>query len=409
MGGSALGRLTGMSASRFVCLWLLLSASAHAEPVATVRVAFDRDGITATRVHGFADKATGRKVTADDPVRIASISKLVTTIGVMRLVEAGKLDLDADVSELLGWRLRNPAFPEVPITLRLLLSHRSSLTDGAGYWQVPLGGKLREVAEDPRAWDATHAPGTYFRYTNLNFPLAAQIMEQATGERFDKLMDRLVLAPLGIDACFNWESCDVTTAARAVVLYDTDGKPVRDDNQGRKPDCAVTVGDGNCDLSRWRAGENGALFSPQGGLRISANGLARIGRLLLGNGSVDGKRLLQPASVQAMIAPQWQYSPGNGKTFEEDTGDVDQGFFCRYGLAVQTLATPVQGCRDDPFGDGIARVGHSGSAYGLQSGLWIDSKGGTGVIWFVTGMPDERSGGKSAFSAVEEALAHPAR
>ena len=72
-----------------VCLPLLLGAPVHAgEPVATVRVAFDRGGVTATRVHGFADKATGRKVTADDPVRIASISKLVTTIGVMRLVEA---------------------------------------------------------------------------------------------------------------------------------------------------------------------------------------------------------------------------------------------------------------------------------------------------------------------------------
>lgn len=388
------------------CLLLLISATVGAgEPVATVRIAFDRRGITATQVHGFADKATRRTVTADDPVRIASISKLVTTIGVMRLVEAGKLDLEADVSNLLGWRLRNPAFPDAPVTLRLLLSHRSSLTDGAGYWQVPLGGKLRGVAEDRRAWDTAHAPGAYFRYANLNFPLAAQIMEQVTGERFDKLMRRLVLEPLGIDACFNWDSCDATTAAHAVVLYDVDGKSVRDDNHGRKPACAV-VSDGSCDLSRWRAGENGGLFSPQGGLRISANDLTRIGRLLLGNGTVDGKRLLEPASVQTMIAPQWQYSPGNGKTFEEDTGDVGQGFFCRYGLAVQTLATPVQGCRDDPFGDGIARVGHSGSAYGLQAGLWLDTKSGTGVIWFATGMPDERLGGKSAFSAVEEALAH---
>jgi CubicO group peptidase (beta-lactamase class C family) len=391
-----------------VCLLLLLSAPVCAGgPVATVRVAFDRDGITATRVHGFADKAAGRKVTADDPVRIASISKLVTTMGVMRLVEAGKLDLDADVSDLLGWRLRNSAFPDAPITLRLLLSHRSSLTDGAGYWQTPLGGKLRDIVEDPRAWDTAHAPGTYFRYTNLNFPLVAQIMEHATGERFDKLMERLVLRPLGIDACFNWDGCDTTTAARAVVLYDADGKPVKDDNHGRKPDCSVMpASDGSCDLSRWRAGENGALFSPQGGLRISANGLVRIGRLLLGNGSIDGKRLLEPASVQAMIAPQWQYRPGNGLTYEEDTGDIDHGFFCRYGLAVQTLATPVKGCRDDPFGDGVAHVGHSGSAYGLQAGLWVHRDGGTGVVWFATGMPDERLGGKSAFSAVEEALAH---
>src|SRR5690606_19413882 len=110
------------------------------EPVATVRVTFDHDGVTSTYANGIADKKTGRKVTADDPVRIASISKLVTAAGVMRLVETGTLDLDADVSELLGFPLRNPAYPHTPITLRLLLSHRSSLTDAVGYWQTPLGG-----------------------------------------------------------------------------------------------------------------------------------------------------------------------------------------------------------------------------------------------------------------------------
>jgi CubicO group peptidase (beta-lactamase class C family) len=388
-------------------LLLLLSIDARAgDPVATVRVAFDRGGITDIRVHGFADKATGREVNADDPVRIASISKLVTTLGVMRLVEAGKLDLDADASDLLGWRLRNPAFPQVPITLRLLLSHRSSLTDAAGYWQTPLGGELRDILEDPRAWDTQHAPGRYFRYTNLNFPLVAQIMERATGERFDQLMARLVLQPLGIDACFNWALCSDATAARAVVLYDADGKPVKDDNHGRKPDCPVIPArDGNCDLSQWHAGKNGALFSPQGGLRISARGLARIGQLLLNEGRIDGKRLLEPGSIHAMATPAWQYRPGNGLTWEEDTGDADAGFFCRYGLAVQTLATRVPGCRDDPFGDGVARVGHSGSAYGLQAGLWLDRERGTGVVWLATGMPDERLSGTSAFSAVEEALA----
>lgn len=386
---------------------LALPFAQAAEPVATVRVGFDRDGVTSTQVHGLADKATERRVTAGDPVRIASISKLVTAIGVMRLVEAGKLDLDADVGELLGFPLRNPAFPDTPVTLRLLLSHRSSLTDAAGYWQTPLGGEVREILDDPRVWDAAHAPGTYFRYANLNFPLVTQVMERATGERFDRLMDRLVLRPLGVEACFNWDTCSDATVARAVVIYDGDGAPAKDDLHGARPDCPVApAADGSCDLARWRAGDNGALFSPQGGLRISANGLARIGRMLLGEGELDGVRLLTPASVHALATPLWQYAPGQGLTFEEDTSDLGDGFFCRYGMAMQTLATPVEGCRDDPFGDGVARVGHSGSAYGLQSGLWLDRAAGTGVVWFATGMPGERLGGCSAFSAVEEALAH---
>mgnify|MGYP003582677395 CR=1 FL=1 len=387
------------------CLGAAMAASA-AEPVAWVRVAFDRDGTVATRVEGKADLATGRNVTADDPVRVASISKLVTAIGVMRLVEAGTLDLDADVSTYLGWPLRHPRFPATKITLRLLLSHQSSLTDAAGYYATPLGEPLKTILDDPKAWDDAHAPGTHFRYTNLNFPLVAMAMENATGERFDLLMRRLLIDPLRLDACFNWESCDSATAARAVVLY-RDGQPVRDDNRAGKPACAVVVGDGAaCDLARWKPGENGALFSPQGGLRISANGLAKIGRLLLNRGEVDGVRLLQPASVAALLGPQWTFDGRNGVTHEEDTGSGQaNAFFCRYGLAVQTLATPVAGCGDDPFGDGIARAGHAGDAYGLRSGLWVDLHAGTGVAYFATDTGSSPAGARSAFSGIEEALA----
>ncbi|WP_368565689.1 serine hydrolase domain-containing protein [Pseudoxanthomonas sp. UTMC 1351] len=399
--------LRSLSFCSLTAILLVANVADAVQPTAAVRVAFDRNGITAVRADGVADKNTARRITADDPVRIASISKLVTAIGVMRLVEEGKLDLDADVSELLGWQLRHPAHPHIPITLRLLLSHRSSLTDAAGYYAVPLDGELKDILKDRRAWDREHAPGTYFRYTNLNFPLVASVMEKATGERFDKLMDRLVLHPLGIAGCFNWDSCDDATAARAVVLYDQDHKPLRDDNRGGKPACSVVPArNGECDLSRWRAGSNGALFSPQGGLRISANGLAKVGRMLLGDGSVDGARILTPASVQTLVQPAWTYAPGNGMTYEEDdSGQPHEGFYCRYGLAVQTLATLREGCRDNPFGDGVARVGHAGAAYGLLSGLWVDRDAGTGVAYFATGVPDAPTGVRSVFSAVEEKLA----
>ena len=375
-------------------LALLLAA---VQPVATVHVSFDRKVVTGVEATGAADLATGRPVTADDPVRVASISKLVVAIGVMRLVEAGKLDLDADVSDQLGWTLRNPAFPDKPITLRLLLSHRSSLTDAIDY-VLPLDADMRAVLENPKAWDAGHAPGSWFHYTNFNFPVVAAVMEKATGERFDKLMDRLVLHPLGIDACYNWASCSPSTAARAVVQY-RDGQPTRDDNRGAMPACPVTPAtDGSCDLARWRAGANGAIFAPQGGLRISANGLAKIGRLLLGDGKVDGVRLLTPASLKAIETPAW--------TFDGSNGETDKGFTCTYGLAVVTLATKQPGCADDPFGDKIRRIGHSGDAYGLKSGLWVDRAKGTGVVYFATDVP-AMPGARSAYTATEEALARP--
>lgn len=397
-----------LSACGLSCL-LFLAGAAHADnPVATVRVGFDRNGITSIQTGGFADKAAARRITANDPVRVASISKLVTTIGVMRLVETGKLELDADVSRYLGFKLRNPVFPDVPISLRMLVSHRSSLTDAAGYWQTPLDGRLRDTLDNPRAWDGEHAPGTFFRYANLNFPVVAQVMERITGERFDRLMQRLVLKPLGAGACFGWSVCDEAISTRAVVLYDTGGKPLMDDNHGHRPDCTVRPArDGSCDLSRYRPGENGALFGPQGGLRISGVDLARIGMMLLGDGrlALNGTRLLRPESVQAMTTPLWQYDGRNGLTFEEDSDDHQLGFFCRWGMGMQILATHANGCRDDPFGDGVARIGHSGTAYGVQAGIWLDSERSSGVVWFATGMPEERTGGRSAFSALEEKLA----
>jgi CubicO group peptidase (beta-lactamase class C family) len=387
-------------------LFLATSACASnaGRPVAEARVTFDHAGVTTTAVSGHADIAAGRRITADDPVRVASISKLVVAIGVMRLIEQGVLSLDADVSEVLGWRLRHPSFPDRPVTLRLLLSHRTGLTDATSY-VLPLDASLQAALADPAAWDAQHGPGDHFAYANFNFPVIAAVMEAATRERFDRLMHRLVLAPLKLDACFNWETCSESAVARAVVLY-RDGQPVRDDNQGARPACSVTPAeDGSCELAIWRPGRNGSIFSPQGGLRISAHGLAVIGRLLLGSGEADGVRLLSPASVDLLLSPHWTFDGANGQTFEADADDsASDGAICAYGLATQTLATPAPGCRDDPFGDRIRRVGHAGDAYGLKSGLWIDRAAGTGVAYFATDVPDE-GGRRSAFTATEERLA----
>lgn len=369
------------------------------EPVGAARIAFDRAGETSVVVNGYADRASGRRLTADDPVRVASVSKLVVAIGVMRLVEAGTLDLDADVSRYLGWRLRNPAFPDTPITLRQLLSHTSSLTDTVDY-VLALDADMARVLANPDAWDAQHPPGHWFRYTNFNTPVVAAVMEKATGERFDLLMKRLVLGPLGLDACYNWAACSPATAARAVVQY-RERVPTKDD-PAAIAGCPVTpASDGTCDLAVWRPGSNGAIFSPQGGLRISVRGLAAVGRLLLNGGRLGAVRLLSPASVDMILTPVWSYDGANG--------DHQDGFLCRYGLAAQVLATSAEGCRDDPFGDGRPRAGHAGDAYGLKSGLWLDRARGTGVAYFATDVLDADAGLRSGYTRIEEQLAHGTR
>ena len=364
-------------------------------PVSQVGVSFSREGELGSFTEGLADPVSGRAVTVDDPVRVASITKLVVAIGVMKLVEQRKLDLDGDVSRWLGWRLRNPAFPDQPITLSMLLSHTSSLRDHQDQYAIPLGDTVQQVVAAPTSWNPKHGPGNgYFTYSNLNFPVIASIVERVTGERFDVWMRREVLWPMKLDACFNWPTCSDAKVARAVVLTQH-GKPLRDDLGGRRPDCALYVEKGPCDLARWKLGENGALFAPQGGLRISMRDLARVGRMLLNGGALDGIRILAPHSVETMLHPVWRFDGRNG--------DTDDGFYCAYGLAVQLLPSATAGCRDDPVGDGISRLGHAGDAYGLRSGLWIDRANGTGVAYFVTGLSQDPPRGRSAYLAAEEA------
>jgi CubicO group peptidase (beta-lactamase class C family) len=334
---------------------------------AKIVVNFTADGIISSTAEGDAGVA-GRPVTIDDPARVASISKLVVAVAVLRLVEQGKIGLDRDVSDYLGWQVRNPAFPDQLITLRALLSHRSGLRDKINYI-VPLDGSLETVLANPDAWDSGHPPGTYFSYANINSPLIASVMESATGERFDRLMARLVLTPLELDACYNWGAgCSEGRRAEAVTLLRPNGDLARDAAMKGSDPCAVyPASDGSCDVEKlYRLGRNGSAFSPQGGLRISARDLAKMGQLLLRNGAP----LLSPKSFADMTGPAWVF---NGKN-----GDDNNGYFTAYGLGVHWLVDKK----------GRHWFGHVGEAYSLRAGFWINPTENMGFYRYVT-MVDE--------------------
>lgn len=337
-----------------------------------------------------ATGAEDRPADAATLYRVASVSKLVTTLGVLRMVEEGRLDLDADIGNFLGYTLRNPYFPEVPITLRMLLTHTSSLRDDAGYHtfgpDVDLrdlllpGGRLHGTGN---MWSKMHAPGRWFRYANLPWGVVASIMEKASGERFDPLMKRLVLEPLGLSGGYDPATIPAARRGDIATLYRKASPgdiqvwkplgpwiPQVDDYSRSAPVSRVPAG--------YVPGTNGTLASPQGGLRASAADLGRVMRMLMGMGEIDGRRFLRASSVEAMLARQWTGDGRNGERNYSGRADVFNG----WGLGNQHFLDVTGPARGDRLveGGGVTAFGHHGDAYGLTSLLAFEHRARNGVV-----------------------------
>ena len=366
-----------------------------------------------------ADGRAAGAQAADLPVdrntrwRVASISKPVAALGAMRLVEAGILDLDRDVSDYLGYALRNSAFPDAPITLRMLLGHTSSLRD-AGFYYPPLGTALSELllpggrhyeggehfaAPGTAAAGADLHPGAFYEYCNLGYGILGSIIERVTGERFDLYMKRAVFDPLGIDAAYN--PCLLSDEAFSGLspiyrkapsdseTWDLEGpwRPQIDDYRQGKPAIPVRVPAGatpGLSLEGYVPGENGSLFSPQGGMRISAPGLAAIARLFINGGAarVGGGevRLLSERSIEAMATPGWTFN-GEGASAACPAG---AGNACFERSPV--YATGIGLMRPTGPGGGPALWGHRGNAYGFLGGMFFDRESRRGYVYMIGGV-----------------------
>ena len=355
-------------------------------------------------------------------IRVASISKLVVALGIMTLVEDGRLDLDADVSRYLGWTLRNPAFPDVAITSRQLLSHTSSIRDASAYF-IPAGeGELREffAPASPYWEEGAHfasgpgeEPGRYFVYANLNFGLLGTLIEMIAGQRFDLFMAETILQPLGLAARFNPCTLDDRQRASAfrkrtaVGAWSPDG-PWIAQVDGSTVTCYYGMSDSaqaDAFLRTYELGSNAALFSPQGGLRASADDLVVILRLLAGGGAVDGRRILREESVATMLAPSWTLNENadNGLSAgEAEPGGPTEGLMTSYGLSVHRIDVRAWGFASGPR----VLLGHLGEAYGVLSCALFDPISGDGIATIITGTADDPSKhpGHSPLYRVEEEI-----
>jgi len=387
-------------------------------PLASLSVLAIRHGeVVYSRQFGRRHIDPDKAADAATLYRIASISKLVATIGALRLVDEGKLALDADIGGYLGYRVRNPHFPDVPVTLRMLLTHTSSLRDDAGYyWDA--GMRLEDFLTPGGAlhgngamWSADARPGARFTYANLGWGVLGTLMEKASGERFDRLMRRLVLDPLGMQGGYDASELAPDRLANLATIY---RKRATADDAAWNPagPWVAQVDDYSVEPPRPRAGPgyvvgtNATPFSPTGGLRASPADLGRVMRMLMNGGELDGRRILRAETVATMLSIQWRHDGGNGET----TFGSHPSRFNAWGLGNQRFLD-VSGPN---FGDrlvaggGFEASGHLGEAYGLFGTFAFDPATRNGFIFLVGGTgfdPETDKGTYSAGAGFEERIA----
>lgn len=345
----------------------------------------------------------GEAATADTKYRIASISKLVTSIGVWQLIEQGLIDPGDDVSRHLGFTLRNPTHPDTPITVKMLLSHTSSIRDGGipGSYNIPYGHPISEFFTEgaahynPRGWAPSgEAPGVFFAYCNMNYCLLGTIIENVSGKRFDRYMRDHVFSPMGLTCSYNVSDMPETVQAQVGTLFrklDGAWEPQCDDFSNGYP---------SEDYAGYVIGTNGSLFGPMGSLRISVNELCRIMLMFCNGGSYRGVQILKPETIEKMFSPAWTYDPA------QQNGDNYHGLMNCYGMGPHIFTN------QDP-GDRLVRnqalpfAGHTAEAYGLIGGMGFDRAQGNGIVYFTAGLGSDMSksaGEYSAFYCWEEKL-----
>ena len=366
----------------------------------------------------FAD-AVGRKqldgapATKDTKFRIASISKLSTAVGIWQLIEGGLMDPEEDVSAYLGFRLRNPHHPTIPITLKMVMSHTSSIRDGdvPGSYNIPYPHPLSAFftaghpCYNPDCWaPPSEVPGAYFQYCNMNYCLLGQMIENVSGERFDRYMINHIYAPMGLSCSFNVSEMPEAARAQVGTLYRKLDAAGRHDPLGGiwTPQCDdFRLGYyPYVDYSDYVLGTNGSLFGPQGSLRISIRELCQIMLMFCNGGSLNGVQILKPETVERMFTPVWKYDPvlENGNTYHRMMN-------C-YGMGPHIFRNLNGGDRivegqDLPF------EGHTADAYGLLGGLLFDRRKGNGLVYIAAGTgcdPEQYPGSYSSFYSWEERL-----
>ena len=309
--------------------------------------------------HSFGQKniEANTPLTNDCIFRIASISKSFSATSIMQLVEAKKLSLEDDASNLIGFPLRNPKFPDKVITLKMLLSHRSSINDSQGYFS--LDSINPATNPDYAKCYNNYAPGTGYMYCNLNYNMTGAIIEKYSGERFDQYVKHHVLDPLDIYGGYCVDSLDKN---RFATIYEFNKETAKFTNS---PNAYAPR---SKEIADYEMGKTTPIFSPTGGMKISATDLAKYMMMHMNLGKANGKRIISKKSARTMQTPL----------------STDEN----YGLAI---------LKTDKLIEGKTLTGHTGSAYGLYSTMFFEPNEKFGIVVISNGCNPVYDNGFNAF------------
>lgn len=313
---------------------------------------FEKGRLTECRCVGFASLENGKTpVTADTVFRTASIAKMVTALLVMRLQTEGRLHVQEDVSDCLGFAVRHPAHPAVPITLGMLLSHTSSMADPSAYFARMGEAPAQELLRAADAFSAA-APGEHFQYSNFAAGLLACALEQRFGICFETLVQQELFRPLNVCASF-----DITAVKGRDLADSYRVLPFRHafDAQAR---AAAAQPLQEPDPARH-------YVPAAGNLLISARDLARL-TLAAWNGA---EGFLNEESLHQLQTPL--------------QGWPMQEIRMRHGMGLLMI--------DDPKISPRRIWGHQGFAYGAVNGTFFDAEG-NGFVCLNSGASEQRTG-----------------
>lgn len=274
-------------------------------------VIIERDGNVVFQSHyGYTDSARTRPMQADSIFRIYSMTKPVTSVAVLMLLEEGKLSLDdplarylpefANRQVVIGGDLQQPQTEATPraITLRHLLTHTSGFAAASDTHRVATklltaadvdsATSLNDVAHRLATLPLADAPGTHFHYEGSNTDLLARVVEVVSGQPFAQFLQQRIFTPLAMrDTGFEVPAAQRGRVVELPISNDDGTLRVADTPSARHPG------------TRLKGYDSGA-----GGLYSTAADYLKFANMLLANGRSNGQQLLARQTVDLMMSDQ---------------------------------------------------------------------------------------------------------